>query len=177
MRKIMNIPIAGMRVIKTALAVFLCLVIADFMNSPQYTYAAIVAIVCMQKDWDNSIDAAVKRIIATIFGIVFGYFTYKSIGWLNIQEYIYIRYGYTAVMMIFLVNILIILEKHDVTSVACIVFIGVATIHEAEMDAGHFAIVRMLDTFVGIGVSLIVNVTVTESIVRKVKGIHGKLYK
>ena len=55
------------------------------------------------------------------------------------------------------------MEKHDVTSVASIVFISVASIKDPGIQAGHFALVRMVDTFVGIGVSLIVNITIADT--------------
>lgn len=182
MRKIMNIPIVGMRVLKTALAVFLCLVIANYMHAQQSTYAAIVAIVCMQKDWGNSIRAAIKRVVATLFGVAFGLFTFKSIEYMGLYNTIYARHAYTAIMMLLLVNALLILEKHDVTSVACIVFISVATINDQEIDAGFFAMIRMLDTFVGIGVSLIINITITDALTKKIeesyyKFIEKGLYK
>ena len=182
MRKIMNVPIAGMRVIKTALAVFLCLVIADYMHAQQSTYAAIVAIVCMQKDWGNSINESIKRIVATLFGVAFGFFTFKSIVWLGLYDSMYLRHAYTALMMIILVNVLLILEKHNVTSVACIVFISVSTIHDSNIVAGQFALTRMLDTFVGIGVSLIVNMTLTDSLIKWFENLYdqftqGGLYK
>ena len=163
MRKVMNIPIAGMRVIKTALAVFLCLIISDFTNSQQFTYAAIVAIVCMQKDWGNSINESMKRIVATLFGVAFGYFTVISAGWMGILNAGVIRYAYSAFMMVLLINTLLIIEKHNVTAVASIVFISVASINDPHINPGHFALVRMVDTFVGIGVSLIVNITITDT--------------
>lgn len=163
MRMFHNIPIAGMRVIKTALAVFLCLSISHFTNSQQFVYASIVAIVCMQKDWENSMTAAGNRIVATLFGVAFGYFTYVSSGWLGILNMTTIRYAYIAVMLVLLVNTLLIIEKHNVTSVASIVFVSVASIQSEGHSAGQFALVRMIDTFVGIGVALLVNITITDS--------------
>lgn len=174
MRKVMNIPIAGMRVIKTALAVFFCLVISNYMNSQQYTYSAVVAIVCMQKDWGNSVNESGKRIVATLFGVGFGFFTFKSIEWMGIYDAVYLRYAYTALMMVLLINILLIIEKHNVTAVASIVFISVAAIRDPQIDAGVFALVRMIETFVGIGVSLIVNITITDEMTHRLESFYKK---
>ena len=49
MKKFMNIPIPGMRIIKTALAVFLCFVIVALTGEQYSGYSAVVAIVCMNE--------------------------------------------------------------------------------------------------------------------------------
>lgn len=173
----MNIPIPGMRVIKTAIAVFLCLVIVD-MTGDQYSgYSAIVAIICMQKDWDNSINTSVNRVIGTVFGVAFGLVTFQLNFTLGFHSRGVIPYFVISVMMVFLMYTIILIEKKDVTAVACIIFLSVAAFNDPEMGVMYFAFRRMIDTFVGIGISLLVNITITEPGIKKVKAAGKKTLK
>ena len=62
----------GMRTIKTVTAVYLCFVIDNFRSGGVPFYAAIAAVLCVQKDIHSSIKAAKNREIATLIGGLFG---------------------------------------------------------------------------------------------------------
>lgn len=167
MKKIMNIPVPGMRIIKTALAVFLCLVIVALLGEKYSGYSAIVAIVCMQKDWDNSITISRDRSIGTVIGALFGIATYQLIGFLGIEKSLVLPYLLVCTMMIILMIVIISINKHTVTAVTCIIFLSVAVLRDPTIDVWFFALRRVVDTFIGIGVSLVVNIVLTENFLKK----------
>ena len=62
-----KLPKIGMRIVKSALAVFVCLLI-DRLRGGMPFYAAIAAILCMQPDVANSLKTAANRVIGTLVG-------------------------------------------------------------------------------------------------------------
>lgn len=66
-------PKIGMRIVKTAIAVFLCFLI-DLLRNHQGVpfYSAIAAILCMQPFVSNSVKVAFNRSVGTFIGGLFG---------------------------------------------------------------------------------------------------------
>ena len=137
MRKVRNIPVPGMRVIKTALAVFLCLTIVGMLGEHYSGYSAIVAIVCMQKDLDNSVTMAINRSVGTLVGAAFGVLTYKLMELLPANSGYVLPYLIVAAMMVLLMVVIISLGKQAATAVTCIIFLSVAVLRNSEIDVSH----------------------------------------
>ena len=57
----MQIPKIGMRNIKTAISVFLCLVLFESVNRDNSFYACIAAIICMQQTVENTFSKEIGR--------------------------------------------------------------------------------------------------------------------
>ncbi len=168
----MNIPVPGMRVIKTALAVFLCLSIVGWLTGEEHSgYSAIVAIVCMQKDLDDSIQISVNRIIGTVIGALFGALTYHLIIYLGIYEAFTLSYMVAALMMIVLMMVIVMMNKQSATAITCIIFLSVAILRDPEVNVWTFTAQRIFDTLVGIVVSLLVNVTLSRENLEGIKRI------
>lgn len=67
------LPPIGQRLIKTAVAVFLCLVIYILRGyQGMVVQSAIAAIICMQPYADSSKRVAVNRVISTVMGGLWG---------------------------------------------------------------------------------------------------------
>lgn len=168
MKWVQNIPVPGMRVVKTAIAVFLCLVIVGLIGHKSYSgYSAIVAIVCMQKGVDDSLNVSKNRIIGTIIGAIFGIFTFKMIEYFGIVENIVLPYILVAIMMIVLMMVIILLNKQTVTAITCIIFLSVAVLRDSSVDVWFFAFRRVIDTLVGILISLMVNLLISDEFIKK----------
>ena len=67
-----SVPKIGMRLIKTAVAVFLCFLVDFFRDGGTPFYSAIAAILCMQPELGSSLKVGKERIIATIIGGIVG---------------------------------------------------------------------------------------------------------
>ena len=69
------LPPLGQRIVKTSVAVFLCLLVywlRGYRGQDMPTEAAITAIICMQPYVRDSRDYAVSRFTGTLIGVVWG---------------------------------------------------------------------------------------------------------
>lgn len=62
----------GGRTAKTVIAIFLCFLVDTIRQSSQPFYAPIAAILCMQRNMEDSFRVALNREIATIIGGIWG---------------------------------------------------------------------------------------------------------
>lgn len=169
MKTINKFPIPGMRVIKTALAIFLCLLAMELINEEFSSYSAVVAIVCMQKDWYNSLQVAKARTVGTLIGALFGLATYLMISHFNLDEITILAYLLIAFMMVILMMTTILLNGSEIIAVTCIIFLSVATFHDLDMNIYYFAFRRVIDTFIGIAIALVVNISINEKVTNSIK--------
>lgn len=72
MRGKRKLPPIGMRIIKSAVAVFLCFGVYLLRGQGMPFYSAIAAVLCMQPYVSNSIKVALNRTVGTLIGGVFG---------------------------------------------------------------------------------------------------------
>lgn len=154
-------PKIGLRTIKSGIAVFLCLLLLP--NEP--FFACLTAVICLQDTVYNSIHMGINRgggtIIGASFGLVFLLFfrtlenhihnTYIS------KPLIYIIISLGIILMIYICNIL---KRPGAINITCIAFLGVTTAH-AYSDPLFYATNRMVETLLGIVISILVNKLIT----------------
>ena len=159
-----KIPKIGMRIIKSAIAVFLCFVIDDFRNEAGIVfYSLLSALWCMQAGKKNTIKNAKQRFVGTIFGTVFG-FIYIVVKY-KISNSINSNYDYLAAIMISFIIVAILyttvlLDKKQVSYFSCVVFLSIAVNHIGDMHPYLFVWNRFLDTAIGIVVGVSVNLLI-----------------
>lgn len=150
-------PKIGMRIVKSAIAVFICFLISMIRGQGIVFYSAIAAILCMQPYVSNSLKVAKNRIVGTLIGGIFGMVI------LTIQRAFIpahmeiINYLLIATAIIPLIYITVIIEKPTASYITCVVFLSVTVAHGIDVSVYEFAINRILDTLIGIVVSLGVN--------------------
>lgn len=150
-------PMPGMRIIKTSIATFLCFVIDYLRGVNEPIYAVISAIICMQKDLDNSWTVSKNRIMGTFIGGIFGVITLLIINNVALLQPAFIRFFAISFMIIPLLYVIILMEKQAAASVTCVVYTSIVIFHVGSDQVLYYATGRMLDTIVGIVVSLVVN--------------------
>ncbi|WP_101773420.1 FUSC family protein [Peptostreptococcus faecalis] len=147
----------GLRTKKTALAVFICFMIESIVKTGSPFYAAIATILCIQNDMSNSFRVAKNREIATIvgaiWGVVFIYFEQRFMG--DYSEII--RYLVLSLMLVPIIQSSLIIKKQECTYLMCVVFLCITIMHGADENPMIFAWCRVLETSIGIIVSLAVN--------------------
>jgi len=168
------IPRPGMRIIKTSIATFLCFLIDHIRGINEPIYAVISAILCMQKDFDNSWIVSKNRLIGTFIGGGFGVITLLMINNMDFMQVEIIRFAVISFMVIPLLYTIILMGKHAAASVTCVVYASIVILHVGSDQVLYYAISRMLDTAVGIVVSLIVNVMFTRKIFHEMWGNKNK---
>lgn len=147
------LPKIGARNLKTALAVTLCIGFFELIHREYPFYACIAAVICMKDTVENSYKMGKSRMIGTITGGIVGLMlTFLALN-LNLIKFPGIITGLGIVLTIYLLNIF---NKKGSISIACIVLIAIMTnLHGKAPYA--YAIDRIIDTFIGIIIALLIN--------------------
>lgn len=150
-------PKVGMRMIKTSIAVFLCFLVDLIRQDGVPFYSAIAAVLCMQSEITDSKAKAKSRIIATIIGGVAGMVFLHIENSLPFLISDWIRYFAISVCLIPILYFTVIIKKPSSSYLSCVVFMCITVAHVDDSNATIFAINRILDTIIGIVISLGVN--------------------
>lgn len=147
----------GMRVIKTCLAVTLCLFIEYFRGTGMPYHSSIAAIVCMQPTLKSTYETAVARIIGTliagIYGFLFITFFYQQL--LSGQNLL-VYYLLIGIMTLPLMMLMIAIKKQGGLAITVVVFL-IIVINAGVTDPLKYTISRVVGTLIGIGVALFIN--------------------
>lgn len=147
----------GRRALKTAIAVFLCLVIAFIFKRENAFYAAIAAVVCMMPTYEETFQTGINRAIGTIIGGICGY------GVLELGRFIPYFHDYSNMLIVPItlfgvIYICNIFKKQASVSICCIVFLSICANSSRDIDnALLYVINRVIDTSIGIIVAVLVN--------------------
>lgn len=152
-----TIPKVGLRTIKTAISVFLCLLL--FPHEP--FFACLTAVICLQSTVSNSVKMAINRGVGTIVGAAIGllflilcrYFKFNIEFDILSKLLIYFTIAIGIIAVIYSCNLI---KKPGAINVSCIAFLGVTTIH-AFSDPIFYAVNRTVETLFGIFIALLVN--------------------
>ncbi len=123
------LPRIGQRIVKTAVAVFLCLMvysIRGYSGQTMPTEAAITAIICMQPYVRDSRDYALSRFAATLLGAGCGLlFLLLLLVFPALGQNPLILYALMALGMMLCLYSAVLLRRPDISGLAAIVFICV----------------------------------------------------
>lgn len=152
-----TLPKIGLRTIKTAIAVFLCL--ALFPNEP--FFACMTCIFCVQDTVSNSKKMAMNRGLGTMLGATVGltflilcrFFTFEIDIYPISKLLVYITIALGIIVVICICNLI---KKPGAINISCIAFLGVTTAH-AFTDPIYYAVNRTIETLFGIFIGLLVN--------------------
>ena len=157
MRLITNfqLPKIGLRNIKTALAVSLCMIIFQLINRENPFFACIAAVFCMRDTVSSSVSMGKNRIIGTIIGGVLGIII------IYISDLIPFLYKITPIVtgigIVIGIYICTLIKRHGSVIISCIVFIGIMTNYSSQIDSYSYAINRSFDTVIGIIIAILIN--------------------
>ena len=146
----------GMRVMKTALAVYVCFLISlPRGNSP--FYSVIAAIISMKNDSVESMNTGISRIIGTLIGGSFGLGAILLINYLDISLFGHFHYLILSLILIPVIYSSIRLHSPSSTTISCIVFISIAVSHIDNASPFMFTINRVVETSIGVLVAIVIN--------------------
>ena len=155
-------PHIGQRIVKTTIAVFICLILYylwGFEGENMPTEAMITAILCMQPYVRDSRDYAINRLTGTLIGAFWGWmfliflFAMHSEG-----ERQLILYAGMAVGVLVSMHSAVLIGKPDTAGLAAIVFLCVVIAFPDIKDPLRQAGLRIIDLFIGTLVAIGVNV-------------------
>lgn len=150
-------PGIGLRTIKSAVAVFLCFLIYLIRQNGIPFYSAIAAILCMQPYVQNSKKVAMNRTVATFIGGFAGMLVLLLQRHVSLFQLPLLQYGLIALCIVPLIHLTVVLQKPSASYITCVVFLSVTVSHGGDVSPYLFAFNRILDTLIGIFVSLGVN--------------------
>ncbi|MPW24474.1 hypothetical protein GC105_01530 [Alkalibaculum sp. M08DMB] len=162
----------GMRNIKTALSVFICIAIYQIFDFRYPLFAVIAAIVSMESSVMHSFKIGLNRLMGTALGAVFG----LAFALVRPNDVFLATIG--IVVVIYICNIL---NWNKSITIATIVFISIL-FDLGESQVLFYSVERIFDTFVGISISLVVNFLIhpynfEKSIRRQMDTIIKEIYK
>lgn len=138
----------GMRTFKTGLSVTLSIILSELLNLKSPVLVGIAAIVSMQSSVNESFIAGKNRMLGTFVGAVVGLF----FSFLLPHNYFFLGLG--IVLVIYIHNLF---KWKQSLSLSAIVFLIVFMYQEGEYSRLIYAINRLLDTSIGVIVSMLVN--------------------
>ncbi len=151
-------PKIGMRMIKSAVAVFLCFLVYPLRGGEGGPfYSAVAAIICMQPSVSGSVKLSFDRTVATLFGGLAGMLLLMAERGLYYDAPQLIKYLIIAVCIIPLIYLSILVKMPAAASITCVVFLSTTVTHASDANVYLFALNRVIDTLIGIFVSLAVN--------------------
>lgn len=136
----------GKRMLKTSLAVFLCIIISNFLNVNPF-YACIAAVISMESTFTNSYRSGLNRMLGTILGALVG----LIMSLISPENPFLAAVG--VVIIIYVCNYF---KWNKSIVIGCTVFFVIMTNLQGRQPV-TYSIFRALDTLFGIIVAIGVN--------------------
>ena len=154
-----TVPGIGMRIIKSALAVALCMVVNIIRGEDGMVfYSQLAALWCIQMYRSNTLSNALQRMIGTIVGAVYGliyiliYPDSVSGGYGVLFSIISVFFG-----VILVIYSTVLINKKQASYFSCVVFLSIVINHIGDINPYRFVWNRFLDTMIGIVIGLVLN--------------------
>lgn len=160
-----QIPKIGLRIIKSAVAVFLCYLFNYFRGENGIVfYSQLSVLWCIQSYISTTKQNAWQRIVGTFIGAVFGlvvllmFMLMRNAAWPVNELTLYLTKGLiTSIGIIFVLYITVILNKKNASYFSCVVFLSIVVIHGGDNNPFVFTLNRVIDTMIGIFLGVAVN--------------------
>lgn len=153
-----------MRIVKSALAVFVCFLI-DMLRDGQgmVFYSQLAALWCIQMYRANTKKNAIQRTIGTLVGAAYGLIyllVYPLLETLGVTKGIGNVFAGSLIISAMIVMVLytaVCLKKQQASYFSCVVFLSIVVNHGGDVNPYFFVWNRFLDTMIGIGVGIFIN--------------------
>lgn len=146
----------GLRITKTGIAVFLCILISKFISAEPF-YAVIAAVICMKKTSADSRHTGIERVLGTVFGGAFGMGMLYFFKFLCLETYDMVYDILVSLALMLLIKVLTLLKREDAVSIACVVYLSIMLIPMGAQTIVHYAVWRIAETLLGVVVAIGVN--------------------
>lgn len=155
-----KLPKIGMRIIKSAVAVFICFMYYLFFRKNGIIfYSQLAALWCMQPNMNNTKAKATQRTIGTLTGAVIGLLILlidrSFIPTTRMGNFFYDILVAFAIIVVIYITILI--RKPDASYFSCVVFLSIVVNHIGDANPYVFVFDRVMDTMIGIIIGMGVN--------------------
>lgn len=168
-----HIPRIGMRIIKSAIGIFICCLIDILRNGAGILFYSQIAVLWCIRDYTSETKKfALQRIAGTIIGAGYGLillvgnrFFLERLDSTNvimsgISRFVTGTIGYSlfiSVAIVFVLYTTVVLKQKQASYFSCVVFLSIVINHVADYNPYPFVWNRFLDTIIGIIVGVIIN--------------------
>ena len=154
-----NLPPIGMRIIKSAIGVFLCYVVSIFRPHGIVFYSQLAVLWCIVPYASNSLKMGVQRTIGTLIGAFFGILLLLG------QQYLFdgsierelLQGLLIAVFVIPVIYVTVLFNRQDTAFFSCSVFLSIVVGHGMDSDPYLYVMDRILDTMIGVALGVALN--------------------
>ena len=156
-----NLPPIGQRILKSALAVALCMAVyyirtkLPIGNGIPF-YSALAALWCMQPYPDTTKNNAWQRSFGTLTGAAYGLAFLLLMRLFDVSQPIAV-YLTASVLVIPVIYTTVVTDHRNASFFSCVVFLSIALTHSFDENPFLFVLNRVIDTFIGIAVGVAVN--------------------
>ncbi|GIM27756.1 hypothetical protein CPJCM30710_04220 [Clostridium polyendosporum] len=148
-----ELPQIGLRNIKTAISVFLCIVLFQALDRPYPFYACIAAVMCTKETVAITYKASFDRMIGSILGGFMGMILIIISSHINFSTIESFMSGIGIVIVIYMCNLI---KRPGACPISCIVLLSITTTAH-DSTPYLYALNRVIDTFIGIIITIIIN--------------------
>ena len=158
MNRKLRLPAVGNRIIKSAAGVLLCwcvYLLRDRSGIPFYSMLAVLW--CIQPYINKTFSMALQRTVGTLIGAAFGLVTIVlEIFVFNIYDQP-LGFLIVALMIIPVIYSTLLIKRPNASYFSCVVFLSITVNHIMDENPFMFVLNRVLDTFIGIAIGMLVN--------------------
>lgn len=158
--KNVKIPGVGMRIIKSAIAVSLCMIVNIIRGDDGMVfYSQLAALWCIQMYRNNTFSNAMQRTIGTIVGALYGLLyilLYPQFTELAFSSYV-IEMLFIFISIVLVLYTTVLIRKNKASYFSCVVFLSIVVNHIGDLNPYSFVWNRFLDTMIGILIGVCVN--------------------
>ncbi|OJG68010.1 hypothetical protein RV09_GL002121 [Enterococcus moraviensis] len=153
-----------MRTFKTGLSVFFCILVSILLKRETYVVAAITTVFTLREDMENTLKYGKHRIIGNVMGALMSVVViavFNVLGRTELVQLIFI-----PVIITLMIALLAGLGYHEGTVGACATLLTIVFMIPANQSYGY-AFARVVDSFIGMGIALLVNYLIPMKITKK----------
>lgn len=147
----------GMRNFKTAISVFICILVLESTGVVKPFFACITAILVMESDMHKSFVTGAHRLVGTIFGSIIGSLSAIIFYEFLPMDVLLIRAIVIPLGVMLIIYILTTLKLKEPILMSCVVFLAIMITMDSEAPLLSYALERIVSTVFGAVVALLVN--------------------
>lgn len=153
-----RLPPVGNRIIKSAVGVLLCWCVYLIRGRSGIPfYSMLAALWCIQPYINKTLSMALQRTLGTLIGAAFGLVT------IVLEIFVFNIYDkplgllIVALMIIPVIYTTLLIKHTNASYFSCVVFLSITVNHIMDENPYVFVLNRVLDTFIGIAIGMLVN--------------------
>lgn len=154
-----KLPGVGARILKSSLGVALCM-LTYFLRGENGMpfYSALAVLWCMQPYSGTTLSMAKQRSLGTLIGAGFG-LAFLLAESLFDSPSVAVVYFCASAMIIPVIYLTVLINKRNASFFSCVVFLSITVTHSFDENPYLFVLNRVLDTFIGIAIGVLLNNT------------------